>query len=114
MLTKCEAPKFLQEMVVTTCRVCYVDETDSIYLAVNTPSSCFIYELNAECRWTEVHCMRGKQVTDIARLATVGPVTELLVVESTKRHIIMLGIYNSALGEKAMVAACAGPAAVSV
>lgn len=72
MLSKCEAPKYIQDKVVTTCRVCYVDETDCIYLAVNTPNDCFLYELTADCKWTEVYNMRNRQIADICKLATVG------------------------------------------
>lgn len=57
--------------------------------------------------------MRGKQVGDICKLATVGPVTELLILESTKRHIHILCIYNSTLAERAILAFCAEPASVS-
>ncbi|KAI6229467.1 hypothetical protein M3Y95_00534000 [Aphelenchoides besseyi] len=114
MLSKCEAPKYIREKVVTTCQVCYVDETDCIYLAVNTPSSCFIYELNDKCRWTEVYNMRGRQVSALEKLAVVSPITELLVVESTHRHIILLGIYESGLAERALLAFCAEPAALCI
>ncbi|KAI6188785.1 hypothetical protein M3Y98_00391600 [Aphelenchoides besseyi] len=114
MLSKCEAPKYIREKVVTTCHVCYVDETDCIYLAVNTPNSCFIYELNDKCRWTEVYNMRGRQVSALEKLAVVSPITELLVVESTHRHIILLGIYESGLAERALLAFCAEPAALCI
>lgn len=72
MLSKCEAPKYIQERVVTSCRVCHVEETDCIYLAVNTPNDCYLYELTPDCKWTEVYTMRGRNVADICKLATVG------------------------------------------
>lgn len=75
MLSKCEAPKILLDKPVHQCRACYVEQTDCIYLAVNSPNNCYLFELKAAGeghRWTEVYNMRGKQVADLQVFAVVG------------------------------------------
>uniref|UniRef100_A0A1I7S290 PDZ domain-containing protein n=1 Tax=Bursaphelenchus xylophilus TaxID=6326 RepID=A0A1I7S290_BURXY len=75
IISKCETPKILRDKPVHNCRICYVEQTDCIYLAVNSPNNCYLYELK-ECkgtpRWTEVYNMRGKQIADISVFAVVG------------------------------------------
>ncbi|CAD5218649.1 unnamed protein product [Bursaphelenchus okinawaensis] len=117
IISKCETPKILRDKPVHNCRICYVEQTDCIYLAVNSPNNCYIYELKESRgthRWTEIYNMRGKQIADINVFAVVGPITELLVVESTRRHMILLCIYESNLAERSMLAFCAEPAAMTV
>lgn len=75
MLSKCDAPKILLDKPVQSCRICYVDQTDCIYMAVNSPNNSYIFELKETSkghRWTEVYTMRGKQVADIQVFAVVG------------------------------------------
>lgn len=69
-----EAPKFIRDKIINRCQLCYVVETKCIYLAVSTPNSAFLYELNSDCRWAEVYNRRGRTFSDLQHFAVVGKI----------------------------------------
>lgn len=72
LINRVEAPKYIEEKVVTRCRICVADSTKCIYLAVNTPNLAFLYELSAENKWTEIYSARQRNFADINTFAVVG------------------------------------------
>jgi hypothetical protein len=78
--------RYLLERVVVSCRLCSVDQTGCLYLAANTPSEGFLYELaprkeqnpeNPEegkrvlAKWTEIHHAKHRNYTALQTFAVV-------------------------------------------
>lgn len=74
MIDRIEAPKWLRERVVVQCRMCFVPQSQCLYLAANTPNQGFLFELRcAEGRWAEcVGTRRHSQFADLHHFAVVG------------------------------------------
>ncbi|KAH7729552.1 Protein F44B9.2 [Aphelenchoides avenae] len=111
---KIEAPRLIRDKVVVQCRLCYVEKTQCVYIAVNTPNDGFLYEFGPNGKWIEVFNQRGRTFADVQFFAVVGPVTELLLVESRRSYIRLVSIYNSRVAESAMLALCERAGALCV
>jgi hypothetical protein len=74
MQDRIEAPKWLRERVVWQCRLCFVPQTQCLYLMANTPNQGFLFELKCpEGRWAEcVGTRRHSQYADLHHFASVG------------------------------------------
>lgn len=86
--------RYLLDRVVISSRLCYVDETECVYLAANTPSEAFIFELRTlsndgllkatdeskapgekamvSAKWIEVFHSQFRNYTAVQRFAVVG------------------------------------------
>uniref|UniRef100_A0A915M5L2 Uncharacterized protein n=1 Tax=Meloidogyne javanica TaxID=6303 RepID=A0A915M5L2_MELJA len=72
MLDRIEAPKWLRERVIWSCKMCSFNKF--IYLAANTPNQGFLFELNCETgKWIECKGTRiNSQFADVNYFASVG------------------------------------------
>uniref|UniRef100_A0A914KPY5 Uncharacterized protein n=1 Tax=Meloidogyne incognita TaxID=6306 RepID=A0A914KPY5_MELIC len=72
MLDRIEAPKWLRERVIWSCKMCSFNKF--IYLAANTPNQGFLFELNCESgKWIECRGTRiNSQFADVNYFASVG------------------------------------------
>ncbi|KAI1725002.1 hypothetical protein Ddc_06280 [Ditylenchus destructor] len=113
-INRIEAPKYIRDKVVSNCRMCYTEATKCIYLAVSTPTEGLLYELNSDCQWTETYGIRGHHFMEIQSFAVVGPVTELLLVESKRNYVFLLSVYASKVVNKRMVAVSERPGSLAV
>nr|CAD2187024.1 unnamed protein product [Meloidogyne enterolobii] len=114
MLDRIEAPKWLRERVIWSCKMCSFNKF--IYLAANTPNQGFLFELNCENgKWIECRGTRiNSQFADVNYFASVGPVTELLLVETNRCYVQLISIYNSTVVNARILGICERPGALCV
>nr|CAD2182329.1 unnamed protein product [Meloidogyne enterolobii] len=114
MLDRIEAPKWLRERVIWSCKMCSFNKF--IYLAANTPNQGFLFELNCENgKWIECKGTRiNSQFADVNYFASVGPVTELLLVETNRCYVQLISIYNSTVVNARILGICERPGALCV
>ncbi|KAL7080255.1 hypothetical protein ACQ4LE_000972, partial [Meloidogyne hapla] len=114
MVDRIEAPKWLRERVIWSCKMCSFSKF--IYLAANTPNQGFLFELNCENgKWIECKGTRiNSQFADVNYFASVGPVTELLLVETNRCYVQLISIYNSTVVSSRILGICERPGALCV
>uniref|UniRef100_A0A915CMX5 Uncharacterized protein n=1 Tax=Ditylenchus dipsaci TaxID=166011 RepID=A0A915CMX5_9BILA len=114
LVNKIEAPKYIRDKVVISCRMCYVEPSKCVYMAVSTPSQGFLYELSVDNKWTEVYNSRGHNFSDVQSFAVVGPITELLLVETNRSYVLLVSIYSSQVVDRRMIAVCERPDTLTI
>ncbi|KAL3103390.1 hypothetical protein niasHS_002576 [Heterodera schachtii] len=127
MTDRIEAPKndltyhltgfwWLREHVVTECRLCFVPQTECLFLTANTPNQGFLYELNIrQGKWTEcAGTKRFRNYSDLHPFAVIGPVTELLLVETNRCYVQLVSLYGSNVVHERMIGLCERPGSLCV
>uniref|UniRef100_A0AC34GSA0 Uncharacterized protein n=1 Tax=Panagrolaimus sp. ES5 TaxID=591445 RepID=A0AC34GSA0_9BILA len=113
-INRVEAPIFIRDKEILTFRMAYCHRTDCLYLAASTFNTGYIYELAPDGFWREVYTGRNKTFVDISIFAVIGPVTELMLVDTSKDYIVVVSIYNSEAADTRRVAACEKPSALTI
>ncbi|KAL3119000.1 hypothetical protein niasHT_003783 [Heterodera trifolii] len=107
---------WLREHVVTECRLCFVPQTECLFLTANTPNQGFLYELNIrQGKWTEcTGTKRFRNYSDLHPFAVIGPVTELLLVETNRCYVQLVSLYGSNVVHERMIGLCERPGSLCV
>uniref|UniRef100_A0AC35FX82 Uncharacterized protein n=1 Tax=Panagrolaimus sp. PS1159 TaxID=55785 RepID=A0AC35FX82_9BILA len=113
-INRVEAPIFIRDKEILTFRMAYCHRTDCLYLAASTFNTGYIYELAPDGFWREVYTGRNKTFIDISIFAVIGPVTELMLVDTSRDYIVVVSIYNSEAADTRCVAACEKPSALTI
>jgi len=114
LIERIEAPKFLRDKVIVTCQICCVDETKCVYLAASSPTQGFLYELSPDCKWSEIYISRGRSFADLQSFAVIGPITELLLVETNRNYVLLVSVYNSEVVGQRLIAVSERPDAIAL
>ncbi|PAV56807.1 hypothetical protein WR25_09628 [Diploscapter pachys] len=111
-IAKIEGPKWLKEYTVWREKLA-VAHTDYLYLNVCGEIFSGLYELSPEGRWVELEYKLSESWTDMIAFATIGPITQLLVIEGRKNYVIMLSIRESEVVDRRRMAICERPGALA-
>lgn len=79
-VAKIEGPRWLVDRHVDRDRIC-IAHTDNLYLIACGQLFSALSELSPIGQWTELDYKQSESYVDIVAFATIGPITQLLVVE---------------------------------
>uniref|UniRef100_A0A7E4VUL2 TPR_REGION domain-containing protein n=1 Tax=Panagrellus redivivus TaxID=6233 RepID=A0A7E4VUL2_PANRE len=113
-VNRVEAPKFLEGKEISTYRMAFCLRTGCLYLAASAYNTGYLYEFSPEGFWTEVYTGRNKHFTDIAIFAVIGPVTEIMLVDSIKDYVVVVSVYNSEQADQRVLAASEKPTSLCI
>ncbi|KAF7635624.1 hypothetical protein Mgra_00005012 [Meloidogyne graminicola] len=116
MLNKIETPKWLRERIIWNFKICLNPFNKFIYLVANTPNQGFLFELNyLNGKWIECKGTRkNSQFSDVNYFASIGPITELLLVETNRNYVQLISIYNSTVVNTRILGICERPGSLCI
>ncbi|CAD6190813.1 unnamed protein product [Caenorhabditis auriculariae] len=107
-----ECPKWLQEHTILRERLS-IAHTDFLYLCVCGEIFSGLYELTPVGQWTELEYKLSEAYIDMLAFATVGPITQLLVVEGRKNYVLLISVRESQIVDRKRMAICERPGALA-
>ncbi|CAI4226448.1 unnamed protein product [Auanema sp. JU1783] len=111
-VAKIEGPQWLVGRTVLSDRLS-IAHTDHIYLSACGQISSAIYELSPVGQWTELDFRQSESYVDMLAFATIGTITQLLVVEGRKNYVLQLSVRESQIVDRRRIAICQRPGALA-
>ncbi|CAB3402296.1 unnamed protein product [Caenorhabditis bovis] len=111
-VAKIECPAWLAECTILRERLS-IAYTDYLYLCVCGETFSGIYELTPIGQWTELEYKLSEAYIDMSAFATIGPITQLLVVEGRKNYVLLVSVRESQIVDKKRMAICERPGALA-
>ncbi|PIC40450.1 hypothetical protein B9Z55_011789 [Caenorhabditis nigoni] len=111
-VAKIECPSWLSECTILRERLS-IAHNDHLYLCVCGEIFSGIYELTPIGQWTELEYKLSEAYVDMLAFATIGPITQLLVVEGRRNYVLLVSVRESRIVDKKRMAICERPGALA-
>lgn len=111
-VAKIECPSWLAECTILRERLS-IAHNDHLYLCVCGEIFSGIYELTPIGQWTELEYKLSEAYVDMLAFATIGPITQLLVVEGRRNYVLLVSVRESRIVDKKRMAICERPGALA-
>uniref|UniRef100_A0A1I7TPP8 CNH domain-containing protein n=1 Tax=Caenorhabditis tropicalis TaxID=1561998 RepID=A0A1I7TPP8_9PELO len=111
-VAKIECPSWLAECTILRERLS-IAHNDHLYLCVCGEIFSGLYELTPVGQWTELEYKLSEAYVDMLAFATIGPITQLLVVEGRRNYVLLVSIRESRVVDKKRMAICERPGALA-
>ncbi|CAI5445883.1 unnamed protein product [Caenorhabditis angaria] len=111
-VAKIECPKWLSDSQILRERLS-IAHNDHLYLCVCGETFSGLYELTPIGQWTELEYKLSEAWCDMLAFSTIGPITQLLVVEARKNYVLLVSVRESKIVGKKRIAICEHPGALA-
>ncbi|CAO4371854.1 unnamed protein product [Caenorhabditis nigoni] len=111
-VAKIECPSWLSECTILRERLS-IAHNDHLYLCACGEIFSGIYELTPIGQWTELEYKLSEAYVDMLAFATIGPITQLLVVEGRRNYVLLVSVRESRIVDKKRMAICERPGALA-
>ncbi|KAF1759979.1 hypothetical protein GCK72_008224 [Caenorhabditis remanei] len=111
-VAKIECPSWLAECTILRERLS-IAHNDHLYLCVCGEIFSGLYELTPIGQWTELEYKLSEAYVDMLAFATIGPITQLLVVEGRRNYVLLVSVRESRIVDKKRMAICERPGALA-
>ncbi|EGT48925.1 hypothetical protein CAEBREN_19356 [Caenorhabditis brenneri] len=111
-VAKIECPSWLAECTILRERLS-IAHNDHLYLCVCGEIFSGLYELTPIGQWTELEYKLSEAYVDMLAFATIGPITQLLVVEGRRNYVLLVSVRESRVVDKKRMAICERPGALA-